>query len=473
MTLKVRQTEIIQFLKGIVQSFASLAEQKNVTLNFKTNIEKLMGYIDRDKLEKIMTNLMSNAFKFTPEEGEIEVRISPTPLSFPPLRKGGKTGGVEIKISNTGPGIQSDQLDKIFDRFYQADNSYKKDSEGTGIGLALTRELVQACRGEIRVESEPEKLTTFTVVLPIAKESFKPEEIVDSVSLEGEIDAELLDYEEIEAKEGLVNDLANLKSLSDSNARSLLLIVEDNPDVTHYISSFLEGEYRIITAANGEEGLKKTLKKFPDLIISDVMMPRMDGFELCKKLKTDQRISHIPIILLTARADMESKLEGLEFGADDYVTKPFDAKELQVRSRNLLEQRRRMREKFSKDLSVNSKELSLSSFDEKFLSNVIQILEEKISDPKFGVDEFSREVGMSRANLYRKLQALTGQSARDFIRIVRLKRAALLLQKHTGNIAEIAYDVGFTNPSYFSECFRKYFGQLPSEYSINNTQNKQ
>ena len=351
----------------------------------------------------------------------------------------------------------------------------------------MTKELVQACHGEIRVESEPDKITMFTVILPIGKEHFKVEEIVEEVDsgfgIQDSVKEKITQKDnadlEISSIQNPVSSIKHPVSLPDVRQQAggphspLLLIVEDNPDVTRYISSFLESEYRIITAENGEEGWKKALKKFPDLVISDVMMPVMDGFELCKQLKSDERTSHVPVILLTARADMESKLEGLEFGADDYVTKPFDAKELQVRSRNLLEQRRRMREKFSRDLSVNPNELSLSSVDEKFLSNVLQILEEKISDPKFGVEEFSREIGMSRANLYRKLQALTGHSARDFIRIIRLKRAAILLQKHTGNIAEIAYDVGFSNPSYFSECFQKYFGQLPSQYFIKNSQNKQ
>ena len=248
----------------------------------------------------------------------------------------------------------------------------------------------------------------------------------------------------------------------------MLLIVEDNLDVTLYISSFLESEYRIITAENGEEGWEKASKKFPDLIISDVMMPVMDGFELCKKLKSDKRTSHIPVILLTARADMESKLEGLEFGADDYVTKPFDARELQIRSHNLLEQRRTLKEKFSKTFTLEPQEISCSSLDEKFLQRAFEIIENEISNPEFDVEKFSREIGMSRANLYRKLQALTGQSAKEFIQTIRLKRAAQLLQKHAGNITEIAFDVGFKSPPYFTKCFRDQFGITPSKFAADN-----
>jgi signal transduction histidine kinase/DNA-binding response OmpR family regulator len=505
MKIKANRIDIISYLKGLVQSFASMAEYNNVSFTLNSNVESQVGYVDRDKLEKIITNLLSNAFKFTPEGGEVSVDMSlrgdsrskarETTKQSPSVvgkeiatsaeRRTRNDQRIELSISNTGPGIPRDQLEKIFDRFYQADNSYKKDSEGTGIGLTLTKELVQACGGEIRVESEPDKLTTFTVLLPISKEHFKVEEIIEEQDSEKELVLEKDTGYQIpdtgdQEKSGIRHPVSGIqdRDASDekrvaSNKSPLLLIVEDNPDVTSYISSFLEKDYRIITAENGEEGWKKALKKFPDLIISDVMMPVMDGFELCKKLKSDQRTSHIPIILLTARADMESKLEGLEFGSDDYVTKPFDAKELQIRCRNLLEQRRRLREKFSKELAVEPHEITVSSLDEKFITRALQIIEEKISDPEFGVEKFSREIGMSRANLYRKLQAITGHTAKDYIRIIRLKRAALLLQKRTGNITEIAFAVGFNSPSYFSECFRKYFGQLPSTYSSNYSQNAQ
>ena len=243
-----------------------------------------------------------------------------------------------------------------------------------------------------------------------------------------------------------------------------LLIIEDNPDVTSYICSFMDHKYRLLTAENGKEGLKKTIEEYPDLIISDVMMPEMDGFELCKKVKTDERISHIPIILLTARADLDSKIDGLEFGADDYVTKPFEAQELQIRARNLIEQRRKLREKFSKLNYLNPEDISVSSTDEKLLQRLLGVFESHIDEPDFTTEDFASEVGMSRMNLNRKLHALVNQSTYEFLKTLRLKRAAQLLNKTAGNVSEVAYKVGFTNTSHFAKAFRKLYGQSPSRF---------
>ncbi len=478
MTLKAIRTDVIQFLKGIVQSFASLAERKKITLKFKAANKSIMGFVDRDKLEKIVTNLLSNAFKFTPEGGEVEVKVYNPPQSplvkggngHPPLTKGRPGGVVEIKISNTGPGIPPEKLENIFDRFYQADESYTKDSEGTGIGLALTKELMEAHHGEIKVESEVNKGTTFTVLLPIEKEHFKPEEIVEVMETgvwspetgQGKPEAGAFPLSEIEASE--VPSESEYRTPVSGARSPLLLIVEDNNDVTTYIRSFLEKDFRIISAENGEKGWKKTLQKFPDLIISDVMMPVMDGFQLCRRLKSDQRTSHIPLILLTARADMESKLEGLEFGADDYVTKPFDAKELSVRSKNLLLQRSRLREHFQREVDFHPSEITVNSMDEKFIEKAIKLIEQYMDDTDFNVEKFSQEIGMSSRNLSRKLHAITNYSTQDFIRTMRLKRAAQLLQKKSDPVTQIAYQVGFNNPSYFAQCFRRQFGLSPSKY---------
>ena len=245
--------------------------------------------------------------------------------------------------------------------------------------------------------------------------------------------------------------------------------MEDNPDVTTYIKSFLEKEYRIITAENGQVGWKKTIEKYPNLIISDVMMPEMDGFELCRKIKSDIRTSHIPVILLTAKADMASKLEGLEFGADDYISKPFEARELQVRAKNLIEQRNTLREKFTHMIDINPVEIATTSTDEKFVKRLLDVFENHVTESDFSTEDFAREIGMSRSNLHRKLQALTKQSTHEFLRTLRLKRAAQLLKKSTGSVTEVAYAVGFNNPSYFSKMFRRQFGQTPSEF-INKDQ---
>jgi YesN/AraC family two-component response regulator len=227
----------------------------------------------------------------------------------------------------------------------------------------------------------------------------------------------------------------------------------------------MENNYRIVTAENGREGLKKTIDKYPDLIISDVMMPEMDGFEFCKKIKTDERISHIPIILLTAKADMDSKIEGLEFGCDDYISKHFEAKELQIRSKNLIEQRKKLREKFSALIDLNPADIAASSMDEQLLQRLLAVFEEHMEEPELSIEQLAREIGMSRIHLNRKIQAITNLSTSDFIRTLRLQRAAKLLKSASGTVSEIAYRVGFNNLSYFSRAFRKQFGKLPSDFS--------
>lgn len=249
------------------------------------------------------------------------------------------------------------------------------------------------------------------------------------------------------------------------NDATMVLIVEDNPDMRTYIRDLMIQSYKIVEAVDGADGLAKAAETNPDIIISDVMMPNMDGFQFCEKIKTDERTSHIPVILLTARASGESKIEGLETGADDYLTKPFDATELRVRVNNLIEQRRKLRERFRREITVQPGDITVTSTDEKFLQRAINIVEENISDSDFNIDRFCSEIGMSRPTLNRKLRALTGLSTNEFIRTLRLKRASQLLQKKSATIVEIAYEVGFSNPSYFAECFRKQFGKSPSEYA--------
>jgi len=354
--LKVSETEIVKYLKGLVISFTPLAERKKISLKIDIKKHNITGFIDRDKFEKIITNLLSNAFKFTPEGGAVELAVSePTPPFGHASKDGnqeqnslsradiGVCKSIEIKVVNSGKGIPANQLDKIFDRFYQTDDNYKKDSDGSGIGLALTKELVEMCHGKISVSSIPDKTTTFIITLPIAKDYYNEDDIVEEKET-----ADRIPEAGIQISIGDENLIAKSESAIRSPASSLrspsILIVEDNPDVTSYICSFMENDYRIITAENGKVGLKITRDKYPDLIISDVMMPEMDGFELCQKIKSNERTSHIPVILLTAKADLTSKLEGLEFGADDYINKPFEAEELKIRSKNLIEQRKKLRE---------------------------------------------------------------------------------------------------------------------------------
>jgi signal transduction histidine kinase/CheY-like chemotaxis protein/AraC-like DNA-binding protein len=450
MKLNIEKGYLIGFIKGIIASFNLLAEIKNIKLIFSSNLEQVLAYFDKDKLEKIVSNLLSNAVKFTSEKGEIAVSFA--------VNKENDTDIVEISVADNGIGIPSDELKNIFDRFSKANNSSALG--GTGIGLALVKELVELHGGSISVKSEINKGTKFKISLPLKIEYSKTSA---TPNLSNEINTgkivpepfiETIDEKELE------------KSNSTDNI-PLVLIVEDEKDIRNFIKENIGDKYKIIESPDGKDGIKKSIEYIPDLIISDIIMPVTDGIELCKNIKSDEKTSHIPIILLTAKSAVENKLEGLETGADDYLTKPFNISELQVRVSNLIEQRRKLRERFRKEILLEPKEIAVTSADEKFLYRIANIIEKHISDYNFSVDTFANEAGMSRMQLHRKLNAVTGQSAGDFIRNYRLKRAAKLLQGQYGNIAEVAYDVGFNNPSYFSDCFKKLFGALPSEYVQN------
>lgn len=467
--LQTKEVNIISVIRSYVQSFESLANQKRIILNFKSDPEYLPLYVDQDKIEQILNNLLSNAFKFTTEGGRIEVSIRTNQTV---------TDKVSIEVSDTGSGISEDKLSHIFDRFYQVDDSHNKEHEGTGIGLALTKELVELHYGTIKVESRLGKGTIFIVSLLKGKDHLKPEEIIEL----GAVDVPKYSIKESVKHGDQFTEPGILKSfIEDENddTKPLLLIVEDNDDMRSYIQSFLTTKYRLIEAINGEMGLHEAIEKIPDLVISDIMMPKMDGIELCRRLKTDERTSHIPVILLTAKASMEDRLEGLETGADDFITKPFDSQELQVRVNNLVEQRRKLREIFSKEIeSLNNSPLfqvpniGISLRDKKFLLKAVGVIDQHLSDPDFSVVKFGQDMAVSHMQLHRKLKALTDQSSSQFIRRIRLIRAANLLHEGSGNVTEIAFDVGFNNLSYFSKCFKEQYGCLPSEFASDNHQNK-
>ena len=483
--LQARPCDIIRFTREVVQVFESLAVRKKIRLVFKSNVDFQEAYIDEDKFEKIINNLLSNAFKFTPGGGgEIVVTTSNPPVSLL-MHKGGIEGGLEISVSNTGPAIAAEEQEKIFDRFYRADFSHKRDHEGSGIGLALTRELVELHHGTISVRSEPEDLsiqgdavhrTTFTIMLPLGKAHLLEEEIIPTTTTHETIvksgSDQLLNEDSVQ-----VQKLSGIPQSSPEATGShqlptdlpsgtpLLLVIEDNPDMRHYIRSRLDRSYRIIEAEDGEAGFKKARSKLPDLIVCDVMMPRIDGMELCSLLKNDRLTSHIPVILLTARAGSEDKIEGLETGADDYMAKPFDPKELEIRIGNLITQRRKLRERFSWMQAWQPEKITVTSTDKAFLDTTLEIIERHISEPGFTVDRFGKELAMSRSQLYRKIRALTNLTPHMYIRLLRLRRAAYLLQHNAGNIAQIAYETGYNSPAHFAKAFRELYGKAPSEYS--------
>jgi DNA-binding response OmpR family regulator/two-component sensor histidine kinase len=447
--LEASEQDIIQLLKGIFLSFTSFAERKKIMMQFNSIDESLFVYIDRDKVEKIINNLLSNAFKFTPEGGKIDFTVERM------------IDKVEIRITDNGIGIPEERIDKIFDRFYQVDGSHPRQGEGTGIGLALTKELVELHRGKIMVKSKEGEGTTFTVQLPLGKDHLKPEEIVEKEFEEVVPETEEQPEPAIETENK--KEKTDIDVLLDTE-KPLLLIVEDNSDVRSYIISHLEVDYRIQEAVDGEDGLEQAMNHIPDLIISDVMMPKMDGFELCEKLKTDERTNHIPIIMLTAKATSKDKIEGYETGADDYIMKPFDTKELKVRIKNLTEQRRKLREHFRKESLFVLDDKNITKTDKEFLKKAIEIIHGHLSDTSFGVDSFAEEIAISRSQLHRKLIALVGEPPGDIIRQVRLTASAKLIKEDFGNISEIAAEVGFSNPANFAQCFRKQFGVSPSDY---------
>lgn len=373
---------------------------------------------------------------------------------------------VEIYIRDTGIGIPKDQIDKIFDRFYQVDNKLTREFEGTGVGLSLTKELIELHKGKIYVESEEGKGTIFKILLPLGKDHLHPDEITEEevyhVDLENDAALSITESESLESNKD-INKLVDLDKILDNNKPSLL-IIEDNQDVRKYIIEIQSNHYKISEACDGEEGLNKSFDLIPDLIISDIMMPKIDGIKLCNILKTDTRTSHIPIILLTARATIQDKIIGLEIGADDYIFKPFEAEELKARIKNLLEQRKRIHEHFQKYELFEIAKTKVTPTDQKFLQKAFDIITKNIADTSFGVEIFAENLAVSRQLLYKKLICLVGESPNDFIKRIRLNKARELIESKAGNISEIALEVGFGNPSYFAECFNKQFGCLPSQF---------
>jgi len=456
--LRISEGNLTEFGRTIVLSFLSLAESKKIKYEYELSEIPGPVYFDRDKLEKILTNLVSNAFKFTSPEGSIKIT-----LKYIIDKEKGKPAFSEFSIIDSGHGIPLDQIEKIFDRFYQADSSESNEYEGTGIGLALTKELVDLYRGEINVESEIGKGSTFTVKLPVAKVLFKEDEIVTDSSGKQPAPIETT----IAKAEPEKSELAEADTGVKEDA-PMILIVEDNSDLRKYISQNLQSEFQILKAVNGREGMNRAFESIPDLVITDLMMPEMDGIEMCERIKNDGRTSHIPVIMLTAKADRDSKLEGLKTGADDYIIKPFDAEELRVRIQNLIEQRKRQRAAFMEEFHITSPDQNPEFQEDKLLNRILGILKENIANSEYNVENMGVELHMSRAQVFRKIGALTGSSPGDLLRVMRMKKAAALLLTGNLNIAQVMYEVGYQTPAYFARRFREYYGMNPSEYQRSN-----
>jgi signal transduction histidine kinase/DNA-binding response OmpR family regulator len=464
--LRASQQNIIPFLKGTMASFEPVANKNELDLTFHAEEENITLYFDTEKLEEIIFNLLSNAVKFTPAGGKITVKATKKPTkeaNYP-------SGWLEISVYDTGPGIPREQLAHIFDRFFQSDNTYEHHQKGSGIGLALVKELVNLHHGEIVVHSSEGEGTKFIIRIPMGDSHLKPEEMVDHMerSYKRKSFKEIAALHMIEKEQRVPADVKT--GLNDSiqtsviekdieleaHEKNIILVVEDSADFRDYIRGSLESIYTVVEAKNGREGIQKAQKI--------IIMPEVDGYALCRVLKNGINTSHIPIILLSAKASEESIIQGLKTGADDYIIKPFSTKILCARIKNLIDLRRQLQDKRKKQMMLQPAEISVSSMDEKFYKELQDVIEKNLSDSEFNVEELGKKLYMSRATLYRKVMALIGQTPLQFIRSYRLKRAAQLLKSNFGNVTEVAVEVGFCNMAHFTQCFKEQFHQLPSTF---------
>ena len=478
MKLRASQIDLVLFLKSFLEPFEAAARERRLELTVSFVEESIPLYFDPEKLEKVVGNLLSNAFKFTPPGGRISVSLTRCTGE----ESGGGSSGhdkrghdkeyaegyVTVSVKDTGCGIPEEHLEHIFDRFYQADTTEEHHHKGSGIGLALAKELVDLHHGELTVQSRvgKESGSEFIVTLPLGRSHLSAGEVIEGGGPSPDrTETEPLPPDGVEEPleaEDAGEPVGEIET--GETDRHIILVVEDNADLRHYIRSSLEPGYDVIEARDGGEGIERAKAVIPDLIISDIMMPGVDGYELCRSVKSDVSTCHIPVILLTARASEESIVEGLETGADDYVTKPFNTRVLRARISNLIELRRQLQLSLNREMVLQPARMTVSTMDREFLNDLQAVLEKNLSDPDFNVEELSRRLYMSRTTVYRKIQALSGETPTDFIRYFRLKRAAQLLKSNFGSVTEVAFEVGFNSRAYFTKCFKEKFHQLPSEY---------
>lgn len=458
MELKLYRFDIVKTLTMWVGDFQLTAERKQIRLHL--DVDDLKGshemIADQEKISRIVFNLLSNALKYTPAGGEIFVSLKD------------EGANLRLDVRDTGKGISQDEADKIFERFFQA----KGAASGTGIGLALVKSFVELHHGEARVESEPGKGSDFIVVIPREQEGdsqviHNDVDIVDNSTnasaSEGKnvVDESVLQYiDDGDRSRGKVQQL-----VSENTNRPTVLVIDDNTDIRQYERTLLQDEYIVLEAADGKEGLSVAIKEVPDLVICDVMMPVMDGLEFTKQLKTNTATSHIPVIMLTAKNLEEHRAEGYEHGADSYITKPFHSKVLLARIENLLRQRQLLKNLYqgTKEAEKEISEAHLEDRDKQFLKQLQAIIQKNLSDSEFGVEDMGQQIGLSRVQLYRKVKAMTGSSVVDLLRKARLAKARRLLETRSMSVSEVAYEVGFSAPSYFTKCFKDEYGMLPGD----------
>lgn len=458
--LQAAEGNIVRFIREVVFTFDGYAHHLNIKISVQSSQKSIRVWFDRDKFEKIMYNLISNALKFTKSGGVIKINISETPSLS------GNLNDVVITVEDNGFGIPTDNIEKIFDQF----KHYSKDGNnkyGSGIGLAYTKGLVELHHGKIEVNSleaqnDEAGFTCFKIRLPMDKHHLKPAEIISDYKDSENIEAYGLEEDDIDVQIQAEDLKPSKKFITEDTP--VMLIVEDNQDVLHFLVSHFEEEFVVHQANNGAEGVNKAIALIPDIIISDVMMPEMSGTVMCGNLKKDNRTSHIPIILLTARTPLIYKIEGLDTGADDYITKPFSLKFVEARVRNLLMCRHQLRERYRREVTLQPSNLAITLPDEIFLNKVMAYIETNLTEPTLNVEDLGKEVFMSRVTLYRKIKALTNQTTIEFIRSVRLKKALQFLQTENYSVSEVGYMVGFTDTDYFRKCFKEQFGKTPKEF---------
>lgn len=433
------------FMSDICDSFMELGKKRRINLSFSSTNDDFTLWFDSDKMEKICYNLISNAMKFTPENGSVKVHLSQENINGELFAK--------LSIADTGIGISEQHKHQVFDRFYRVD----KNVSGSGIGLALTKVLVELHNGTIDVESAEGKGSTFYISIPFKQKDISINEQYPVLNSKSERNEEIL------LIESDINNL-NIDETKMPNDKPLVLLVEDNGDVRQYLKSLLQIDFHIIEAVNGQQGVLKAMQFVPELIISDVMMDVMDGFELCKQIKENITTSHIPVMLLTACAQDEQRAMGFESGADAYIPKPFNEDLLKIRVRKIVENREKVKAFFQKNLTFGERKDHVAEIDKTFIAKFRKVIEDNLIDSDLNVDEIGKNLGLSRVQLYRKIKSLTNYAPNELVRIIRLKAAEQMLINSEKSISEVAYDTGFTSPSYFTKCFKEYFNESPTDY---------
>ncbi len=452
MTLKVAEGDLVPFINHICQnSFLPLARDKQMDFSFVAVEKSIPAWFDAEKLDTVLFNLLSNAFKYTDSQGTIRVQVE----SF--VRYGKRFA--RIRVSDTGRGIAEENMEHIFNRFYSNDPT--NSVENHGIGLTLVKELLELHHATIKVESEWKAGSTFTIEMPIEKDANREDEWADKTLGQDEItswseeEAEWLDSETVEPVD---------------KEDTTILIVEDNTELRILINRILGKRYHTLTASNGVEALALVEENPVDIIVSDIIMPEMDGLELCQRIKNNLNTSHIAVLLLTAKNSVNDRIDSYNAGAEGYLSKPFDLKVLEAKIRSLIRNRQKQTDQFKKNVELNITTLEFTSIDEKFLENAITVIESHLAEPDFDLDTFSGQLNMSKSSLYRKIKSLTGMSPVEFTKNIRLKHACQMLNKHSGNVSDVAYAVGFADPKYFTYCFKTEFGMTPTEYIKNSLQ---